>query len=191
MALNELRIIVMDGGSANNNFNTSQESNNKLSNNKKNDDIKESKLYKMLHFSDEIKEKIANKMTPTQFYALEAGAGIATQTVKSIANYYLSDIGRANGDSNYQTQVNRTLEIVSDVSSIAGGAWSGAAAGSVLGPVGAALGAVVGAVSSGISLGFKYAGRNREYQHEMFKNETSQVFNLTRANYSANTGRVR
>ncbi len=72
-----------------------------------------------------------------------------------------------------------------------GGAWSGAAAGSVFGHVGAALGAVVGDVSSGISLGFKYAERNREYQHEMFRNETSQAYNLARANYSVWTGRVR
>ena len=189
MALNELRIVVVDGGSQSTNSNKckSQNQNRKESS----EQNKDSKLYKMLHWSDQVKEKISNKMSPTSFYALEAGASVAIQTVKSFANYYVSDIGRANGDSNYQAQVNRTLEIVGDVTSVAGGAWSGAAAGSVLGPVGAALGAVVGAVSSGISLGFKYAERNREYQHEMFKNETSQAYNLARANYSVWTGRVR
>ena len=189
MALNELRIVVVDGGSQSTNSNKSKSQNqNRKESSEQN---KDSKLYKMLHWSDQVKEKISNKMSPTSFYALEAGASVAIQTVKSFANYYLSDIGRANGDSNYQAQVNRTLEIVGDVSSVFGGAWGGAAAGSVLGPVGAALGAVVGAVSSGISLGFKYAERNREYQHEMFKNETSQAYNLARANYSVWTGRVR
>ena len=193
MALNELRIIVVDGGSINYSSNTAQGNNtNKASgSNKKNNDAKDTKLYKMLHYSDEIKDKISNRMTPTQFYALEAGASIATQTVKSIANYYLSDIGRANGDSNYQAQVNRTLEIVGDVSSFAGGMWGGAAAGSMFGPMGTVIGLIAGGISSGISLGFKYAERNREYQHEMFKNETSQAYNLARANYSVWTGRVR
>ena len=189
MALNELRIVVVDGGTqTSNNSNKSKTTNNSIRGSSENTD---SKLYKMLHWSDQVKEKISNKMTPTQFYALETGASVAVQTVKSFANYYLSDIGRANGDSNYQSQVNRTLEIVGDVSSVFGGAWGGAAAGSVLGPIGATIGAVVGAVSSGISLGFKYAERNREYQHEMFKNETSQAYNLARANYSVWTGRVR
>lgn len=41
--------------------------------------------------------------------------------------------------------------------------------------------AVVGTVSSGISFGFKYAERKREYQHEMFKNETKQAFNLNKS----------
>ena len=167
MALNELRIVVVDGGNSQNS-NTGKKENSE--NKKGTNENKDSQLYKMLHWSDHVKEKISNKMSPTSFYALEAGASVAMQTVKSFANYYLSDIGRSNGDSNYQAQVNRTLEIVGDVTSVAGGAWSGAAAGSVLGPVGAALGAVVGAASSGISLGFKYAERQREYQHEMFKN---------------------
>ncbi len=188
MALNELRIVVVDGGNSQNS-NYGKKANNEGK--KNNNENKDSQLYKMLHWSDEVKKKISKNMEPTSFYALEAGASVAIQTVKSFANYYLSDIGRANGDSNYQAQVNRTLEIVGDVSSVFGGAWGGAAAGSVLGPVGAALGAVVGAVSSGISLGFKYAERKREYQHEMFKNETSQAYNLARANYSVWTGRVR
>lgn len=189
MALNELRIVVVDGGSqVKNSVNNKSTNQNKQGSSGQH---KDSKLYNMLHWSDNIKEKISKNVTPTTFYALEAGASIATQTVKSLANYYLSDIGRANGDSNYQAQVNRTLEIVSDVSSVAGGMWGGAAAGSMFGPIGTVIGLVAGGVSSGISLGFKYAERNREYQHDMFKNETSQAYNLARANYSAWTGRVR
>lgn len=189
MALNELRIVVVDGGKQTSNQSLNQS--NKQPKQNTNSDNKDSKLYKMLNWSNQVKEKISKNVTPTTFYALEAGASIATQTVKSLANYYLSDIGRANGDSNYQAQVNRTLEIVGDVSSVAGGMWGGAAAGSIFGPIGTVIGLIAGGVSSGISLGFKYAERNREYQHEMFKNETSQAYNLARANYSVWTGRVR
>ena len=94
-------------------------------------------------------------------------------------------------DSNYQAIVNRKIEKATDVLSIGQGALSGAAAGAMAGPVGAAVGAAVGAISSGISLGFKYAEREREYQHTMFKENTSQAYQLARANYSAYTGRVR
>jgi len=190
MALNELRIIVVDGGSS------ATSKTNSTNSKKKNvepdaQDPKESKLYKALHFSDSVKTKIENKTTPTQFYALQAGASIASQTIKSIANYYLSDIGRSNGDSNYQAQVNRTLEVVGDVTGVVGGAFSGAAAGSMFGPVGAVIGFAAGAISSSISLAFKYAEKERAYQHEMFKENTSQAYNLARANYSVWTGRAR
>ena len=61
----------------------------------------------------------------------------------------------------------------------------------MFGPVGAAVGAVAGIASSSINLGFKYAERQRTYQHEMFKENNSQAYQLARANYSALTGRVR
>lgn len=116
---------------------------------------------------------------------------MATQLGKEFIDYYVSDIGRANGDSNYQAIVNRRIEKVTDALSIGQGALSGAAMGAAAGPVGAIIGAVVGVVASGASLGFKYAKREREYQHEMFKENTSQAYQLSRANYSAYTGRVR
>lgn len=114
-------------------------------------------------------------------------------------NYYISDIGRANGDSNYQAIVNRRIEQVTDALSIGQGILSGASAGvtagGMAGPIGAAIGAVIGAtigaISSGVGLGFKYAERERTYQHEMFKERTSQAYMLARTNYSAYTGRVR
>ena len=153
------------------------------------------KLDKTLHFNDTIKSKIQENVTPTTFFGLSMAANVAKQAIRQTANYYISDIGRSNGDNNFQDYVNRKIEIVSDVGSFVGGAFSGAAAGASLGagagPIGIAIGAILGAASSAISTGFKYAGRERELQHELFKENTSQAYNLARANYSAWTGRLR
>lgn len=113
------------------------------------------------------------------------------QTGREAINYFVSDIGRSTGDSNYQAIVNRKIEKVTDGLSVGQGMLSGAAAGASIGPVGAVIGAAVGAISAGVSLGFKYSERERAYQHEMFKENNSQAYQLARANYSALTGRVR
>ena len=130
-------------------------------------------------------------MNATSYFALQLGTQIATNTVRQTINYYVSDIGRSNGDSNYQALVNRKIEQVSDVMSVGGGILSGAKIGSMFGPWGAGIGAVAGAITSGISIGFRQMERERAYQHEMFKQNTSQAYNLARANYSVWTGRVR
>lgn len=191
MALHELKIIVVDGGKQSVAQARSQLSEGSSSNNKNSEDKQNSPLYKMLNLSQEIKSKVREKTSPATFYALQAGVSIATQTAKQVANYYLSDIGRANGDSNYQAHVNRTLEVVGDVTGVVQGIYGGAASGSMFGPIGMAIGAIAGGISSGVGIGFKYAERERVYQHEMFKESTSQAYNLARANYSIWTGRVR
>ena len=61
MALNELRIVVVDGGSQSTNSNKSKSQNqNRKESSEQN---KDSKLYKMLHWSDQVKEKISNGLT--------------------------------------------------------------------------------------------------------------------------------
>lgn len=152
---------------------------------------KKSLLYKVLNYNSTIRNKIKQSTSPTVFFAIQQGVNVAVQAGREAINYYVSDIGRANGDSNYQAIVNRKIEKVTDGLSIGQGALNGAAAGAMAGPIGAAIGAVVGVISSGVSLGFKYAERAREYQHTRFKEDTSQAYQLARANYSAYTGRVR
>lgn len=185
MAIHNLVITVVDGGTS-----AQSNSNSKSSKNKK-EDNKKGLLYKTLHLNQTIKNKMQDKLPETTFFALEAGFQVAKQTVRQIANYYISDIGRSNGDSDYQAQVNRTVEIVGDVGNFLGSAISGAASGSAFGPIGIAVGAVIGVVSAGVSTGFKYAEKERAYQHERFKENTSQAYNLARANYSVWTGRLR
>jgi len=188
MALHNLKIIIVDGGRAG-----SYKSKNAGGENNDGEkkDYKNTPLYKMMHAKEIIKNKVQSGMTPATVFAMDMGIRVASQLIKQTANYYISDIGRKNGDSNYQALINRQLEVVSEPLSVIGSALSGAAAGSMFGPIGAGIGAVIGTVSSSISLGFKYAERQRDYQHEMFKQNTSQVYNLSRANYSALTGRVR
>ncbi len=188
MALHNLKITVIDGGRGDSG--ALGGSDDSTENGEKKGKEK-SLLQKVLNYNSTIRNKVKQSTSPTTFFAIQAGVQLATQTGREFINYYVSDIGRANGDSNYQQIVNRRIEKVTDVLSIGQGALGGAAAGSMAGPIGAAIGAVVGAVSSGISLGFKYAERDRAFQHEMFKENTSQAYLLARANYSAYTGRVR
>lgn len=119
--------------------------------------------------------------------AISIGKNIVVQS----ANFYLSDIGRRNGDSNYQAIINRKLEVLQDTGNVAKSAVEGAIAGAGLGIPGIVLGGLLGAASAGVNIGFKYAERERAYQHEMFKENNSQAYNLARANYSALTGRLR
>lgn len=190
MALNNLKITVVDGGKTNSGmFGGGEEQDDpaKAAPNK----WKKSGMYKMLNLNQTIKHKVQQKTSPTTFFAVQQGVGLATQTARQFANYYISDIGRRNGDSNYQAIVNRRIEQVTDALSIGQGMLGGAMAGSAAGPAGAAIGAVLGAASSGISLGFKYAERERAYAHQMFEESTSQAYNLARAGNSALTGRLR
>lgn len=189
MALHNLKIIVYDGGKANSSslgLNDTDKGNG--GGNKKQE---KSLLYKVLNYNQTIRNKVKQTTSPTTFFAIQQGVGLAVQTGREMINYYVSDIGRANGDSNYQAIVNRRIEKITDGLSIGQGMLGGAAAGAALGPAGAVVGAVVGAISSGVSLGFKYAERERAYQHEMFTEKNSQAYQLARANYSALTGRVR
>ncbi len=186
MAIHNLKIVVVNGGRAGNY--KSKVGGNDSEDKKKN---KDSPLYKLLHAKDAIKNKVQSGMSPAAVFAMDMGLRVASQVVKQTANFYVSDIGRKNGDSNYQALINRQIEVVSDTMSFASGALSGAAAGSMFGPIGAGIGLVVGAASSAISLGFKYAERQRDYQHEMFKNNNSQAYNLARTSFQGFTGRLR
>lgn len=184
MALHNLKIIVVDGGKGSGR-NFSSSSGKKKDKNK----YKDTPLYKMLHAKETVKDKIQTGMSPSSVFAMDMGLRVAGQLVKQTANYYISDIGRRTGDSNYQNMIDKQLNIVSDTLGVASSALSGAAAGSMFGPIGAGIGLVIGATSSAISIGFKVAEAERQYQHEMFKQETSQQYALSRANYSIYTGR--
>lgn len=187
MALHKLKIVVYDGGKAGGGMFGSDDGADSGSGKKK----EKSLLYKVLNYNSTIRSKVKQATSPTTFFAIQQGISVAVQTGREAINYFVSDIGRANGDSNYQAIINRKIEKVTDVLSIGQGMLSGAAAGSAAGPWGAAIGAIVGAASSGISLAFKYAERDRVYQHERFEQNNSQAYQLARANFTALTGRVR
>ncbi len=190
MALDKIRIVVYDGGKASGSSLFGSDDS-RSDSGEKSSNGRGSKLYKLLNYNQTIRNKMQQAMSPTAYFAVQQGVSLAVQTGREAINYFVSDIGRSNGDSNYQAIVNRKIEVATDILSVGQGMLSGAASGAVAGPVGAAVGAVIGAASSGISLGFKYADRERAYQHEMFQQNNSQAYQLARANYSALTGRVR
>lgn len=192
MALHNLKITVVDGGRSEVGALGGTSEGGGEGEGKK----EKSLLYKVLNYNQTIRGAVKQHTSATTFFAIQQGVSLAKQVGREFINYYVSDIGRANGDSNYQAIVNRKIEVVTDAAGFLTSGLSGAAMGSaVAGPIGAAVGAAVGAVvgviSQGVSLGFKYAERERAYQHEMFQQNTSQAYQLARANYSALTGRVR
>ncbi len=189
MSLHNIKIIVIDGGRAESyRAKTASTEGEKIQDTSKN---KNSPLYRLLNAKKNIENKAKGRMTPTGNMALNMGIQITKQLVKQTANYFISDIGRKNGDSNYQSIVNRQVEIASDFLGTIGNAISGAATGSMFGPAGTVIGLVAGFTSSIVSIGFRQANREREYQHIIFEQNTNQAHNLSRANYSIYTGRVR
>lgn len=187
MALHNLKIIVVDGGKRA----ITRTNNSKSQTKEERENNKNSPLYKMLNAKKTIKNKVQSGMSPSAVFAMDMGMRVGGQLIKQTANYYITDIGRKNGDSNYQAIINRQIEVMTDGLGFAGGIVSGAAAGSMFGPVGAGVGAIVGAVSSAVSLGFKYAERERDYQHEIFKQNNNQAYNLARTSFQGFTGRLR
>jgi len=188
MALHNLKIVVVDGGKSGSykSKNAGVDKEDKDTTN-----YKDSKLYKLLNAKDIIKKKIQGGMSPTSVMAMNMGLKLGTQLAQQTANYFISDIGRKQGDDNYQAMINRTIEIGTDHLSLLGGALSGAAMGSMFGGVGAIIGAVAGVASSAISIGYKYAERERAYQFEMFQQNNAIAYSQARANFNALAGRVR
>lgn len=186
MALHNIKIVVVDGG-RNGSYRSKRASSD--SDNTEEDKWKKSKIYKLINLKQTITNKVKSGATPENVMMFNMGLRVTGQIVKQTANYYISDIGRSTGDSNYQNMINKNLNIVSDIAGTLGSTLSGAATGSMFGPMGALFGVVMGMVGSAVSIGFKNAEIERAYQHEMFKQETSQQYNLTRANYSIYTGR--
>ena len=194
MALNELRIIVVNGGGSGGNGSASGIKKEKtVAQFQKEKNQKLSKAIKS--FSNPVDaavDKITGKMSPSAALVTTMAVNLGVSFLKQSFNYHISNIGRSAGDSNYQAIVGRQLEIVSDNINTISSVLSGAAAGAAIGGfAGAAVGAVTGGISAGISIGFRQAERQRAYDYELFKQNNTQSYNLSRANYSLYNGRVR
>ena len=100
MALHNLKITVIDGGrQVSGDYGSSL---NKPDPKDEDKSGKNSLLYKVLNYNNTIKGSIKKAVSPTTFFAMQAGVQLATQTARQFINYYVSDIGRKHGDSNYQ-----------------------------------------------------------------------------------------
>ncbi|MCQ2383099.1 MAG: hypothetical protein MJ060_04740 [Clostridia bacterium] len=193
MAVDQIRIVVVNGGGSGGSGVGAQKEKTPAELEREENKKAASKIKAWMHPVNTVKEKVRGKinMTPTQAVAYNMGVNVALQLAKQGFNYFITDIGRRTGDSNYQAQINRTFELVGDGLNIGTGVLSGAAIGRMAGPGGAMVGAILGGISSVASIGFRQEERKRAYQHEMFKQSNNQAYNLARANYSAWTGRAR
>jgi len=188
-SVRQLKIVVVDGGKSNGDaLNDLVSSSNKKQSGKK---ATSSTLYKVLNFNETIKSKITQDKPPTAVFATAQAVNLGIQATRQYINYYVTDIGRSNGDSNHQAMVNHEIEKVTDMVGIGMATLGGAQMGSALGPIGALVGAGLGLAGSLVNLHFRQAGREREYAHEVFKDNNSQVRSLARANNSLTDGRVR
>lgn len=115
----------------------------------------------------------------------------ARQVVDLAASYAHSGIGLTNGDQAYQQQVQRKVEVFKDVTGFASSVAMGALYGSWGGPLGTFVGATLGAITTGASTGFKYLGRQREYDYKVFKEENAIEYQRARANINLTNGRLR
>ena len=116
---------------------------------------------------------------------------VSKQVVDLGIEYWVGGLGNKNGDQAMQEQVQRQVEIVKDVTNIASSIGMGALYGAWGGPIGAVLGAVFGAISSGVSTAVKYAGREREFNYKMFKENNAIEYQRARASINLTTGRLR
>jgi hypothetical protein len=116
---------------------------------------------------------------------------ISKQVIDLGIEYYIGGIGMRNGDQSLQEQVSRQFEIVKDVTGFASSVAMGALYGSWGGPIGAALGATFGAISSAVSTGVKYAGREREFNYKVFKENNAIEYQRARASINMTNGRLR
>ena len=179
MALHTLKIVVVDGGRAGNYSAGGRSATSKTT--QKVD--KESPLYKLLNAKEIIKEKTIGKLTPSTAYGVTTFGRLAMQTAKSAFSYYISDIGRSTGDSNYQARVNRAFEVSSQIMGVLGSTVSGATAGFMAGagnPIGAVVGAVAGLASSAISFGFQSAEKARAYRQVLFEETNANNYSIAR-----------
>ena len=122
---------------------------------------------------------------------LTHGLSASHQMADLYINYRIGGLGYENGDQNYQDAFRRNMEKFQDGSNLATSIAMGASYGSWGGPIGAAFGALFGLVTTGSSLSAKYAGREREYNYKMFKENNAIEYNRARANINLTTGRLR
>lgn len=116
---------------------------------------------------------------------------VSKQVIDLGIEYWIGGFGNKYGDQAYQENVQRRVEMVKDVTNVASSIGMGALYGAWGGPIGSVLGAVFGAVSSGVSTAVKYAGREREFNYKMFKENNAIEYQRARASINLTTGRLR
>ena len=123
-------------------------------------------------------------------HALSASLTIAFQG----ANYAVGGSGIYTGDESFQNYQQRQIEIVQDVQNVASSVGLNMMYGLIYSggnPVVGAINAGIGAMTSLTSKYVKYAGRHREYNYKVFKENNAIEYNRSRANINLTNGRLR
>ena len=137
------------------------------------------------------KKKISARTKRIVVTNLTHALSTAKQVTGLGVEYYISGIGVRNGDQSMQSQIDRTIEKVEDVTNLASNVARGAVFGAWGGPVGIAVGITTAAAASSMSLAVKYAGRQRDYDYKIFKENNAIEYNRSRAGINILTGRLR
>ncbi|MBR4002966.1 MAG: hypothetical protein IKI95_02715 [Clostridia bacterium] len=116
---------------------------------------------------------------------------VSKQVLDLGIEYWVSGLGYKNGDQALQDMTARKVERVKDVANVASSIAMGAVYGSWGGPIGSVLGMAFGAISTGVSTASKYAGRERDYNYKIFKEQNAIEYNRARAGINLTNGRLR
>ena len=138
-------------------------------------------------FGSENPQRIKRVIKTNTTHAL----AVSKQVMDLGIEYWISGLGYKNGDQAYQDNVQRRFERIKDTTNIASSIAMGAVYGSWGGPIGAVLGMAFGAISTGVSTASKYAGRQRDYDYKIFKEQNAIEYNRARAGINLTNGRLR
>lgn len=131
------------------------------------------------------KSRVFGRITATKIVAASMAMG------RLSLNYYTSGIAYRTGDAALQEQAQRTMEIAEEGVGLLASVGIGATYGIRGGIAGAAIGAVLAFATTAVSLGVKYAGRRRDYNEKVFRENNAIAYKRARANLSLTTGRLR
>lgn len=129
--------------------------------------------------------KINTRITATKSFAAAWAIG------RLGLNYIIGGTAYRNGDAALQDAAQRNLEIAEESAGMLVSIGIGATYGARGGVPGMVTGAVLAAATTAASIGFKYAGRIRDYNMKVFKEENAIEYKRARANLSLTTGRLR
>lgn len=143
--------------------------------------------------SNQVRGMAAFNRNFSQRLIIMHGLRTMNHALKTSINYVASGIGQRNGDQALQEQVERNVEIMSDIGSIATSTLSGVFMGAKVGGgvPGAIAGGVIGLASSSFNTATKYMDRERDFNYKVFKENNSIEYNRARASISLTTGRLR
>ena len=117
--------------------------------------------------------------------------GLAKQATDASQQFWIGGVGMRTGDDALQDNIERQYEVWKDSTNLVSGALMGGIYGAWGGPIGIVLGVGINVATTAIGLSNKYAGRRREYNFKVFKENNAIMYRRARAGINLTTGRLR